>query len=167
MAVLCVFLAIACGYDYRYGRIPNGLIAAIAVLGMGRRFWSGGGGSLLTCVVTIVVVIALLYPFFRIGGLGAGDVKLLGVTAGHLPIEKVLIFLFFSLLVTAMISLLKMWKENNFRERMRYLSEYFADVIGNGGWRLYVENGCAHPVAGVCMAGPVLVSILLCWGGVY
>lgn len=167
MAALCVFLAIACGYDYRHRRIPNGLIAVIAVLGMGRRLWNGGIGGLLAYLATAAVVIAVMYPFFRIGGLGAGDVKLFGVTAGHLPFEKVLTFLFFSLLVTAIISLIKMWKRNQFLERMRYLSEYLLNVVGNGGWRLYLENEDDKHAAGVCMAGPVLVSVLFCWGGVY
>lgn len=167
MAALCVFLAVACGCDYRCRKIPNGLIAVTAVLGMARRLWNGGAGGLFAYLAAAAVVTALMYPFFRIGGLGAGDVKLFGVTAGYLPFEKVLTFLFFSLLVTAIISLFKMWKEDNFGERMRYLSEYLADVAGNGGWRLYMKNGVDEPAAGVCMAGPMLVSVLLCWGGVY
>lgn len=64
--------------------------------------------------------------------------KLLGVTAGYLPAEKILVFLFCSLLVAAMISLAKIWKRDGKRR---------------GG--------------AVCLSGPVLVSVLLFLGGVY
>lgn len=167
MAALCILLTAACGYDYRRKKIPNFLIAFMAVTGVGWRFWESGIYGALSYFGETVLIMSLLYPFFKIGSIGAGDVKLLGVSAGYLPFSKILIFLFISLLISAMISLLKMWKESNIRERFRYLTAYLADVAKSGRWKLYLENDTEKRAVGICLSGPVLISILLYLGGVY
>lgn len=138
LGVLCAFLAAACGYDYRERRIPNYLVIGMAVAGAGWRFYHERAPGSFWYLGQAVLVMAVLYPFFMAGGLGAGDVKLLGVTAGYLPAEKILGFLFCSLLIAAMISLVKILKKADRRIR-----------------------------GGVRLSGPVLVSILLFLGGVY
>ena len=167
LAALCILLAAACGYDYRRKRIPNFLIAFMAVIGVGWRFWESSVNGALSYFGEAVFIMCLLYPFFKIGSIGAGDVKLLGVTAGYLPISRILMFLFVSLLISAMISLFKMWKESNMRERMQYLFAYLTDVARSGSWRLYLENEREKQAVGICLSGPVLLSILLYLGGVY
>ena len=167
MAVLCVFLGTVCVCDYKFNRIPNCLIMTMAVFGIGWCMWSGGIRGVLLYLGEMTIVMALLYPLFKIGGLGAGDVKLFGVTAGCLPFHKILFFLFFSLLIAAVISLVKIWRQHNFGERMWYLSEYLADVIRSGSWQIYLENGQDRQAVGICMSGPVLISVLLYLGGIY
>ena len=167
LAALCIFLAAACGYDYRRKRIPNVLIALMAILGVGWRFWESGVHGALSYFGEAVLVMCLLYPFFKIGSIGAGDVKLLGVSAGYLPSSRILMFLFISLLISAMFSLFKMWKESNIRERIGYLIAYLTDVARSGSWHLYLEEGEEKAAVGICLSGPVLLSILLYLGGVY
>lgn len=167
MAALCVLLTVVCGYDYKSGKIPNFLIALMMAAGVGWRFWQGGVTEVLSYVGETFLTICLLYPLFKIGTVGAGDVKLLGVTAGYLPFKKILIFLFFSLLIAAVISLVKMLKRGNFTERMKYFFGYLKDVIESGSWRLYLENEKDKSAAGICLSGPVLVSVLLYLGGIY
>lgn len=167
MAALCVILAVVCGYDYRDSRIPNYLILLAGFLGMGWQAWDNGLLGVLFYLGQAILVMALLYPFFRIGGLGAGDVKLLGVTAGYLPFEKILMYLFCSLLVAATISVVKMWKRKSFWLRMRYLAVYLEDVMKTGRWKPYQADGENKQSAGICLSGPVFVSILLYLGGVY
>lgn len=167
MVILCLFLLLACLYDYRKRRIPNGLVAATWLTGMGstiheQGMW-GGGFFLLR----MGIVLFLLYPLFRIGVLGAGDVKLLGVCAGYFPFRKIWIFLFCSLLIAAMISLVKMIKGRNIRERFVYLGKYIAGVCREGRWYLYIENEKEKVAASVCLAGPMLCSALMCLGGMY
>lgn len=166
MTSLCIFLFIACVCDYRAHRIPNSLTGLMAVQGLVFRLWNHGAGGILFWLGGAVMTMALLYPFFKIGCLGAGDVKLFGVTAGYLPFEKILLFFFYSLLIAAVISLYKMWKAKTFGRRMRYLSEYFGEVLKNSQWHLYSKRECG-PAPGICLAGPVFVSILLYLGGVY
>ncbi len=111
LAALCVLLAAACGYDYRQRRIPNYVILGMTIAGIGWRMYDERAPGALWYLGQAVLVMAVLYPFFKTGGLGAGDVKLIGVTAGYLPAEKILGFLFCSLLVAALISLFKILRK--------------------------------------------------------
>ena len=149
LAALCIMLTAACGYDYRRKKIPNYLMALVAVFGVWYRLGESGIDGALSYLGEAVLIICLLYPFFKIGSIGAGDVKLFGVTAGYLPFSRILVFLFVSLLISAMVSLFKMWKESNIC------------------WKLYLESRQEKQAAGICLSGPVLISILLYWGGVY
>ncbi len=167
MAVLCGLLLLACCFDYSRCRIPNLLLAGGLILGLAGAFRGGGGGEAVCFLLRMAAVILALYPFFRIGTVGAGDVKLLGVCAGYFPEERVLVFLFFSLLLSAAFSLIKLCRERNARERFAYLGSYLADVVRTGNLRLYFENTKDCKAAGICLSGPVLISALMHWGGVY
>ncbi len=166
MAVFCVLLGAACGYDYVKNRIPNYLLVFMAVFGAAYCFQNSGLQGIGYYFAKLVAVWVLFYLFFKLGTMGAGDVKLLGVTAGYLPAEKILVFLFISLLVAAMLSLIKMWKNANFVERMGVLLSYMAKTAKSGRWQLYTQD-TDKPRMCVCLSGPVLVSILLYIGGVY
>ena len=107
MAALCVLLLVACGYDYRTRKIPNKLIAAVALCGVIWRFCEDGWIGILLYLGEMLCVTLLMYPLFKIGTVGAGDVKLSGVSAGFLPFQKIFLFLFVSLLVAALISIVK------------------------------------------------------------
>ena len=167
MAVLCVMLTAACWMDYRKKRIPNLLITAMFLHGMVWRFFREGTGGMAAFAGQTVTVICLFYFLFRLGALGAGDIKLFGVTAGYLPFKKILMFLFISLLIAAIISLIKLWKKNCFWERLRYFAGYVTDVWKSGRWRLYLEKGEENSDVGICLSGPILFSLLLYLGGVY
>lgn len=167
MAVLCAFLVVACYYDYTEGRIPNVLLVFLLVIGLGRNFYIGGIPLLLDCLISVLIMMAVMYPLFKIGTLGAGDVKLIGICGGYLPSDKILLFLFFSMLIAASISLIRLIKEHNLQERFSYFCEYMMDVLKSGQFRLYIEDGLAKRRAGICLSGPILCSVLMCWGGIY
>ena len=166
MAALCVLLMAACWYDYRKKKIPNVLIATPVMFGVGWRLWSEGIVGVLFYLGQAAMMTILMYFLFQIGTVGAGDVKLFGVTAGFLPFKKIFLFLFISLFIAAMISFLKLLINKNMGKRLRHLVSYLADVI-RSGWKLYPENGLDFPEVGICLSGPILVSLLLYLGGVY
>uniref|UniRef100_UPI0040566F35 A24 family peptidase n=1 Tax=Acetatifactor sp. TaxID=1872090 RepID=UPI0040566F35 len=167
MIAFCILLAIACCYDYRSGRIPNALLLIMFAVGW---IYSGLGDGLQGCLIyplECVGIMALLYPLFKIGALGAGDVKLYGICVGYFSGEQFLLFLFLSLLIAAIISVIKMIKECNAVDRMAYLCEYVLDVVQSGKVRLYIKNEEERKASGICMAGPIFCSVLLHLGGVY
>ena len=167
MAALCVLLSAACYCDYRKKRIPNYLIIAIILVSVIWRFLTEGPSGAAACVLQAVFIGAMLYPLFKIGALGAGDVKLFGATAGYLPFEKIFMFLFVSLLISAIISLVKLWKCDHFIERLQYFAEYLADIFKSGSFRLYPDGGSDDPDIRLCLSGPILLSLLLYLGGAY
>ncbi len=167
MAALCVLLLAACCFDYRKKKIPNVLTAATALTGLSWRFLTEGAQGAAFFLLQAFVVGGALYPLYKIGAVGAGDIKLFGVTAGFLPFRKIFFFLFVSLLIAAMISFGKLCRYGNIAERLRYFAEYLADVSKSGRWRLYLDEDTYRPDIRLCLSGPVLISLLLYLGGVF
>lgn len=143
------------------------MLAVMLAVGLGQNLIADGVRGVLFCILRCLLLVLCLYPVFKIGGLGAGDVKLFGICAGFLSGNIILEFLFFSLLSAALISLFKILLEHNVKDRLFYLWEYILEVAGSGSWSLYFKNEREQRANSICLAGPVLCSILLHWGGVY
>ncbi len=83
IAVGAVCLA-ACVYDVRLRRIPNALTLGAALAGLAFHVLQAGiqgaGASVAGCLVGAL----LFFPFFALGGLGAGDVKLVAAIGAWL-----------------------------------------------------------------------------------
>ena len=165
--MLCIFLCIACYYDYRFCRIPNWLVMLTLGLGLTKAFLGRGGYGAAEYLFWGGILMLALYPFFRIGTIGGGDVKLYGVCCGFFPADKILFFLFFSLLFAALFSMIRFVKRADLRERFAYLLAYVKDVAGSGAYHLYFSDLQEKRKAGICLAGPIFLSILLFWGGLY
>ncbi|MDQ2798381.1 MAG: prepilin peptidase [Armatimonadota bacterium] len=74
---LAVLLTLAAVCDIRTHRVPNLLVLTGLGLGLAGHGWRGGGPGLLESLEGIAVAVPLLL-LYALGGLGAGDVKLLG-----------------------------------------------------------------------------------------
>ncbi|MDR2044728.1 MAG: A24 family peptidase [Clostridium sp.] len=166
MAVLSLFLLAVCVSDYSRKRIPNVWLLLLFAAGILYRWRNGGyagvGGYFSHCLFLFL----LLYPLFQLGTIGAGDVKLFAVTAGYLPGRAVLPFLFSSLLLAGIFSILKLRTIRNLRARFRYLGSYLAQTARTGKWTLYIPPTDEKGKTGVCLSGPVLISILLHISGI-
>ena len=76
---LFVLLATAVATDLRNHRIPNLLLLPAFSLALMLHTMSGGIDGLMTATGGLTLGLAMLLPFYAIGGMAAGDVKLLGV----------------------------------------------------------------------------------------
>lgn len=126
--------------DLLFDKIYNEWILLSVMAGLSYAVWQGGGSGLLRSLLTMTIPIVLLYPLFMIGGLGAGDVKLLAAVGCFLSIRGVIVTIGLSFLTGAVISLLKMLAERNFLQRMRYLWSYILDVFKSREWKFYEED---------------------------
>jgi prepilin peptidase CpaA len=73
-AILISVVATAC--DLRNRRIPNSVTFGAALLSIAVAFASSGLSGVSSSVLGWIVGCAMFLPFFALGGLGAGDVKL-------------------------------------------------------------------------------------------
>ncbi len=167
MVVLCLLLMVACIYDYTRRRIPNVLILMIVASGLGRILISNGVGGIPGFLFRILFMVFILYPLFKIGVLGAGDVKLFGACAGFVCLPKIFLFLFVSLLIAALISFIKMTVQCEWFLSMNRFFRYVQRALEVKKWTYYFEDRVEQKKAGICLAGPVLGSILLYMGGIY
>jgi prepilin peptidase CpaA len=85
MPFLVTCLAIACWTDLRDRRIPNGLAALVAAVGVGGAAlgWLPPLGA-REALLGLATGGALWLPFYALGMLGAGDVKLFAAAAAWL-----------------------------------------------------------------------------------
>lgn len=75
---LAIALILAAVIDVRESRIPNWLTFSLAGFGMVVHGWNQGFNGLILSVEGVAVGILCLIFFYIKGGMGAGDVKLLG-----------------------------------------------------------------------------------------
>lgn len=98
-AVLALVVAVvATVYDVRSRRIPNALTFGAAAAALIYGMFDGGFGGLFQAAGGWVVGAALFFPIFVLGGIGAGDVKLLAALGAWIgPIEAVWLAIFASM----------------------------------------------------------------------
>jgi prepilin peptidase CpaA len=75
---------VACGWDLRTRRIPQALTLGGALAGFLFHTVNGGWGASFASAMGWAVGIAIFFVPFALGGLGGGDVKLLGAIGAWL-----------------------------------------------------------------------------------
>jgi len=123
--------------DYKYFKIPNsfnlwGLISAIFL-----NLFLEGQYNLYSMAIGLLMPFLLLYPVFIIGGIGAGDVKLLCVIGIVLGMKSSMIFTVYCFLIAGIIGILKLLfikirsekNKRNFRHKIHFSYAIFAASI--------------------------------------
>lgn len=96
---------VAVAFDVRTRRIPNLLTFGAAILALCVATLSGGPSATMTAVLAWIVGVALFFPFFALGGMGAGDVKLLAAVGAWLGPSQVAIVALASSLAGGVIAI--------------------------------------------------------------
>ena len=86
-AVLGCMAVICAGTDLYCGKVFNVVTVPGFVLGILSCAWTCGAEGILNIMCSAAFTIVFLYPFFRAGGLGAGDIKLLAAVSAFLKPE--------------------------------------------------------------------------------
>lgn len=77
-AMLIAVIVIAAVFDYRYKKVSNIITFSAIAAGLAIAFMANGIIGLLVSTAGLFIGMALLYLPYAAGGMGAGDVKLLG-----------------------------------------------------------------------------------------
>lgn len=75
--LVCVVLVVAAYIDGRQLRVPNWLTYPMVFSGLVYSTWTGGWSGLGDGLLGMFVGLGCLLPLYAVGGMGAGDVKLL------------------------------------------------------------------------------------------
>lgn len=95
---LAIILLIASFTDFRTQKIPNLLTFTGTFIAISYHLFSGGLQGFLFSFLGVVIGIAVLIVPYAMGGMGAGDVKLMGTVGSFLGAKGA----FFSFLFTAL-----------------------------------------------------------------
>lgn len=120
--------------------------------------------------ISVLLAFLLLYPLFKIGALGAGDVKIFMMIGSFIGAKELLLILIMSFVIGALCSLIKLLSEHNGRERLYYFLSYISEVVKTRQWKIYgehmVQDYEQYRRNKIHFTIPVLFSVALWIGGV-
>lgn len=156
-------LCAACVQDLRTGKISNRIILLGMAAGFIRCIGMGGAGAAGMYFARCGVYLAAAYPLFRLGMLGAGDVKLLAVTEGFFSWPDGWSYFVYMLAAAGCFCAVRLAADRNGMERLKYLLSYIRDVALSGKWRLYLEDreGAWPGGNGIHMAVPMMAGFVI------
>lgn len=86
-------------FDFRWKRIPNWLVLATMLVALIWHTATDGLPGLWMSAAGLLVGIGILFPFFLVRGMGAGDVKFFGAVAAAVTFKYVFSVLFFAAMI--------------------------------------------------------------------
>src|SRR3990167_8447175 len=104
--LLLGLLGVAVASDLRRHRIPNFLVVLGLVLGLAGQAYAGGFGGLGDGALGILIGFGVFLPLYALGGMAAGDVKLMAMVGSFLTPHFALWATFFSLIAGGLCGLL-------------------------------------------------------------
>ncbi len=172
MFTLMILLSGAVITDLSEYRIPNSFIIFGLLSGVYHQVLSEGLNGLSIWFFGMVFPIVLLFPVFLIGGLGAGDIKLLAVTGGYFGFCDNLKCLALAIVIGAMISLVKLLVHKNLLTRFKRF--YFCTqnivvsaISGRAVFCDYRETGLKEEGKNIIhFSIPIALSAFLVVGGI-
>ncbi|MBD9425750.1 prepilin peptidase [Pseudomonas sp. PDM15] len=107
LVVFCLLglLGAAVAIDVHRHRIPNYLLLTGLLLGILTRAYAGGWSGLAEGGLGLLTGFALFLPMYLLGGMAAGDVKLMGVTGFFLDPYSAMWAAFVSVIAGSLIGL--------------------------------------------------------------
>ena len=135
--MLLLLLCLAALADLKTDRIPNGLVILGIMLGVSDNLWHRL--DLLQPAVSMFLAFVIMYPLFKIGALGAGDVKVFVMIGSFVEAKEFIVILVSAFVIGAVFSLIKLLIEHNGRERIYYFLSYVSEVARARKWKIYGE----------------------------
>lgn len=115
--LVCIVLIVAAYIDGKQLRVPNWLTFPMVLSGLIFSGWTGGWLGLQAGLLGMVVGLATLLPLYAVGGMGAGDVKLMagiGAWLGASVTWKVFVVsvIVGGIMALAMVARRRSWKKH-------------------------------------------------------
>ena len=168
---LLLLLIAAVFMDFQYNRIFNGWILFGILIGLFFRVRENGLYGIYGAGISMALSFGILFPVYKIGGIGAGDVKLFVMIGSFVSADFLLHAILYSFVIGGALSIGKIVLEENFRERMQYFLSYLRDVFCKRQWKFYgedmIENYRSYQSNKIHFALPVLIGTALGLGGLF
>jgi prepilin peptidase CpaA len=121
-------VSIACIYDVSASRIPNVLTFTTAALAIVFHSFAPSGAGFAPAILGIVVGLAVFFPLFALGAMGAGDVKLMAAVGGLVGVTSILDVALYGSLAGGMLALIVALRKRYLRQaisNVRMLATYW------------------------------------------
>ena len=132
--------------DLRSHRIPNALTFSTLGLGLLVQTLAFGGDGLLQATLGLLTGLAILMPMYLLGGMGAGDVKLMGALGVFLGPWSIFMAAMFTLIAGGLMGLIVwLYHQDVVGLLRRYGTDAFGLILLNAG-QLSRPGDCAQSV---------------------
>lgn len=128
-AVILLSATVAGYFDLRWHRVPNWLVGLTVALSLAWHAWESGLFGFLSSLAGLLLGVTLLFPFFLLRAMGAGDVKFFGALGAALTDKPLLAVLTLSLLVGAAMALIVIARRGAARQTARNLVALAGGVL--------------------------------------
>ncbi|NPV81007.1 MAG: peptidase A24 [Firmicutes bacterium] len=166
--VVASLAGIAIYVDMKHGRIPNALVVFGFLAGITTNLVTAGAKGLLLSLEGALLGLALLFIPFALGGMGAGDVKLLGAIGALIGPQGVFYTALYGALAGGVMAVVVLIKHRRLFVTLRTLGFGFLLFLlgawGGRSWNLGQSKGgsgsIGFPYSLAIGAGLVLALIL-------
>lgn len=140
--VLLLILAVAAWTDLARHRVPNLLTLGGALLGLSLQTWALGMDGLLDGLGGLAIGLLILLPFYKLGGMGAGDIKLMAAAGTFLGWLNTLLAVGLSLGLGSLIGLTVLIARCGVTTILRRYAQTLKCLLTTGQW-IYIppESG--------------------------
>ena len=112
--LVCVTLVVAAYIDGKQLRVPNWLTFPMVLSGLAWNAWAAGWDGFTMALAGMAVGLACLLPLYSVGGMGAGDVKLMAGVGAWLGASTTFSAFCVSAIVGAVMALWMVWRRKDF-----------------------------------------------------
>lgn len=123
------FVALCVASDVRTRRIPNLLSGGAMVGGLLLNGLYGGGQGLAGSLAGLALLIGLLLPPFALGGIGGGDVKMMGGVGALLGVQLGFAALTIGMLLGGAVMLAHLARLGRLREKLVHTTNLFSLAV--------------------------------------
>jgi len=127
---ILVIMTLVCLYtDLRYKKIYNVVLIPALAIGFLANIYTYGISGGISSIKGFVLGLILLFIPFALGGMGGGDVKLLGVIGAIKGPDFVFSVFLVAALIGGIISIVVMIRQGNFTERFKAVIFTFLSML--------------------------------------
>jgi len=120
VAIICIIT------DYRYQRIPNAITYPSMLVGLIFHFSTSGSSGLYNSAIGLLIGISLLLIPYLLGGIGAGDVKMLGAIGAIVGPNGVIPILLYGAIVGGLYAIYLLLKNQDYRKQ--FITKHFSMI---------------------------------------
>ena len=125
--------------DIKFYKIRNKVTLTFMSAGLITGFFIQGCRGVLNSFFGIIIPFILLFVFYALRMLGAGDIKLFCALGAIFGWKYIIVIIAYSFIAGGIIAIALMAKRRNARARFRHFCEYFKMVFLLQSFRPYTE----------------------------
>ncbi|ADI02677.1 A24 family peptidase [Syntrophothermus lipocalidus] len=143
--IMVGLLALAVYFDVRERRIPNWLVLTGVLTALGWHLYQGGFSGLVFSLKGLGLGLLLLMLPFAMGGMGAGDVKLLGMVGAFKGVVFVFNAFLWMALIGGLIALAVLIREQRLGEFLVRIGRGMILALTGGRAKLLLTSASIEP----------------------